>query len=239
MAADPEFRTTRWSLIRTAAGDPGASGRAALEDLCRAYWYPLYAFARRRGVEHAAAEDAVQGLFADVLARGDLAQADPERGRFRTWLRTALKNHMANLDDHARALKRGAGEQVLSLDFTGADERYGLASGVALSAEALFDRAWALTLLDSALADLRADYARRDKSAVFDALRPAITAGEEPLNRPEICERMGWTAGALKVAVHRLRERYRESLRKRVADTLEDSADLERELADLFEALGG
>ncbi len=236
---DPSFRTTRWTLVLNAGASTDESSRLALEDLCRTYWFPLYACARRKGLEHNAAEDAVQGLFAGMLARGDIGRADPDKGRFRAWLRTALQHHLANLAKAKRADKRGAGVTHVSLEMSGAAERYDSSAGAALSPEDLFDRTWALALLDEALRELRSDYVGRDKAELFDALAPTITAGEEPLDRTAIAERFGMTDGALKVAVHRLRERYREVLRRNVIDTLEDPEAFEQELGALFAALGG
>lgn len=233
-----EFRTTRWTVVLSVGGGDGA-GRAALEELCAAYWYPLYALARRRGFTASDAEDAVQGFFADLLARGDVARADPERGRFRAFLSSAFRNHVSNARARERAEKRGGGRAPLSLDVARAEERYSNASGLALDAEALFDRAWALALLESALARLRADYVARGNEALFDALRPALVEPGDEAPRAELARSLGMTEGALKVAVHRLRARYRDALRSAVRDTLEGEGDVERELAALFAALGG
>jgi RNA polymerase sigma factor (sigma-70 family) len=238
-ATEPsDFRTTRWTMV-LGAGRDDAQGRAALEQLCGTYWYPLYAVARRKRLDAGAAEDAVQAFFADLLARGDVARADPERGRFRAYLCTAFRNHLAGERKRARALKRGGGQALLSLDAAGAEQRYSQASGKALDPEALFDRAWALTLLEGALARVRGDYAGRDQEVLFDALRETLTEPEGGAPRAQLAEELGMTEGALKVAVHRLRGRYREALLAAVRDTVEGEADVQAELGRLFAALGG
>jgi len=240
MAQAPDsqtFHTTRWSIILRAGREDG-TGRAALEELCGAYWYPLYALARRRGVNAVEAEDAVQEFFADLLARGDVARADPARGRFRAYLSTAFRNHLANERNRARAAKRGGGRAPRALDAAGAEVRYTEASGRALGPEELFDRAWALTLLEGALARLRAEYGERGREALFDALRHTLVGEQPEESRASLAERLGMTEGALKVAVHRLRGRYREALLGAVRDTVEREEDVEAELGALFAALG-
>lgn len=221
------------------AGRGDAAGRAALEELCGAYWYPLYALARRRGLDANAAEDAVQGLFADLLERGDVERADPERGRFRAFLAVAFRNHLANVRDRERALKRGGGRTPVSLDAAAAEVRYAEASGRALDPEALFDRAWALTLIEGALARLRADYASRGKEALFDALRPTLVEFDPAESRAALAARLELSEGACKVAIHRLRGRYREALLAAVRDTVSEESEVEAELGRLFAALGG
>jgi len=233
------FRTTRWTVVLE-AGRGEAGGRAALEELCGTYWYPLYALARRRGFASDGAQDAVQGFFADLLARGDVARADPERGRFRAFLAKAFTNHLANARDAARAQKRGGGRVALPLDGALAEERYEQASGRALDPVALFDRAWALALIEEALAGLRADYARRGRSELFDALRPVLLEPDGgATDRAALARSLALTDGALKVALHRLRGRARDALRAAVRDTVARDEEVETELARLFAALGG
>ena len=234
-----EFRTTRWTIVLE-AGRGAEGGRAALEELCGAYWYPLYALARRRGLAAVDAQDAVQGFFADLLARGDVARADPERGRFRAFLAKAFTNHLANARDRSRAQKRGGGRVALSLDSGTAEERYEQGSGRALDPEALFDRAWALALIEEALARLRAEYARRGRSELFDALRPVLLEPDgAETDRAALARSLALTGGALKVALHRLRGRARDALRAAVRDTVASEEEVEAELARLFAALGG
>lgn len=237
--SDAGFRSTRWSIVLQAGGAGGADARVALETLCGTYWYPLYAFARRRGLGAEESEDGVQGFFADLLARRDLEGLDPTRGRFRAFLLAAFQNFLSVARAREQTLKRGGGRAPLSLDMEGADERYALASGRALEPEALFDRAWALATLDEALARLRAQYDQRGKTDLFAALAHTLTSEEPPDSRAALAGRLGMSEGALKVAVHRLRQRYREELEQTVAGTLEDPAEVRAELARLFEALGG
>ena len=236
--ADATFRTTRWSVVLEAGGEDAAA-RVALSELCERYWYPLYALARRRGLDRSGAEDAVQGFFADFLERGDVDRADPSRGRFRAYLATAFRNHLANARARERALKRGGGRALVSLDVLEAEARYEASSGQALRPEALFDRAWALALLDQALEALRADYVRRGRARRFDLLRPCLTADDEAIDRAAVAEELALREGALKVAIHRLRQRYRDAVRQAVRDTVGDEDAVEDELAVLFRALGG
>lgn len=250
------FHTTRWSVVLR-AGVSSGEGRAALEELCRTYWFPLYALARRRGVTPEQAEDAVQSFFADFLARGDVARADRGRGRFRSFLSVAFRNFLSNERERARALKRGGGVRLASLDVSEGERRYVEGSGRALDPEELFDRTWALALLETALGRLRADYARRGQEERFDALRHCLTGeppdgasadttadgarpdDREPVSgRATLARRVGLTDGALKVAIHRLRERYREAVAGAVRDTVNDDSEVEEELAALFRALG-
>lgn len=233
---DPDFHTTRWSQVLEAGQE---TGRAALGALLDAYWYPLYALGRRSGLAPPDAEDAVQGFLAALLSRGDVARADPARGRFRAWLGTAFRNHLSNLRDAARAQKRGGGREPIALDLSQAEERYVQGSGRALQPEQLFDRAWALTLLERALAALREDYAARGKTDLFEALRPTLMTEEPAPDRAQLAARLGLSEGALKVASHRLRRRYRETLLAAVADTLSDPNEIQDELQALFAALGG
>ena len=233
------FLSTRWSVVLDVGARDPLVVREALETLCSTYWYPLYAFLRRRGVDAEEAEDVTQGFFARILERRDLEGLDPARGRLRAFLLASMKHYLANHRDYQRAQKRGGGQGPLSLDMSGADERYGLAAAPALSPERLFERAWALALLERVLARLRTSYEDRDRGALFEELKGTLT-GESPVGElAAVGERLGMTEGAVKVAAHRLRERYRKELRAEVAGTLEDPSQVESELQDLFQALGG
>jgi RNA polymerase sigma factor (sigma-70 family) len=235
------FLTTRWSVVAAAGGQrpaPPADVRAALSELCAAYWPPLYAFARRRGSSPADAADLVQDFFARLLEKGDLADADPQRGRFRAWLLTAFKHHASNLRDRERALKRGGGKAPLPLDAGDAEQRFGPQLADPRTPEAEFERRWALLVLDRALQRLTAEQQRAGKTRELEALRPFLVAGEEGAPYAQIAERLGRSEGAIKVAVHRLRRRYGELLREEVAGTLADEREVEEELRDLTRALG-
>lgn len=230
------FRTTRWSLI-AAAGDAAApDGRQALADLCRFYWYPVYAYVRRRGHDRHAAEDLTQAFFARLLEKNDLAAADPARGRFRSFLLTACQHFLANHHDHETAQKRGGGAKPLSIDFGEVEQRYAREPTDPHTPEADFERRWAMALLDQTLTELRAEYAESKKSALFDALKGTLT-GDSTSYR-DLGTRLGLSEGAVKVAVHRLRQRYREKLRAVIAETVDGPAAVDDELRDLFAALG-
>jgi RNA polymerase sigma-70 factor (ECF subfamily) len=233
------FLTTRWSLVARAASPAEPVARGALEELCGAYWWPLYAYLRRRGIDGERAADLVQGLFAELLAKGRLAQADPERGRFRGWLLAALKYHVAHEDERERAEKRGGGARLLPLDPDEADRRWSLASGSELDPERTFERAWAVSVLDQALARLERRCATEGKAELFAALKPALAGDPDAEGLRELGARLGMSEGAVKVAAHRLRQAWREAVRAEVASTLDDLRDLDDEIRALFAALGG
>jgi RNA polymerase sigma-70 factor (ECF subfamily) len=230
MGNDP-FPRTRWSVVRSA----GEGDRDALQQLCTAYWLPLYAYARRRGWAPEDAQDGVQAFFGEILGRGDLAWLDPARGRFRAWLLTALRNSLLRRKAHDHALKRGGGV-ALAVDWAEA-ERIVAADG-ATDAEQAFVRRWTLTLLQRALDSLAAEYRANGSERLFTAVRPALTDGE--LERPyaAVAEELGTSVGALKVAVHRLRKRYRHHLLLQVADTVDSPDEAEDELRFLLASLG-
>ena len=237
-SADPSahgersFATTRWSLVLAA----GAGGSRALAELCRAYWFPLYAFTRRLGHGPHDAEDFTQGFFADLLARDALAGVAAERGRFRSFLLASLKNFLADQRDRARAQKRGGGAPVISFDAVAAEERYALEPAGDGAPELLFDRAWALAVVERALGRVGDEYS--DQTAVFEALRPLLTGGGAQSSYAEIGTALGLQEGAVKVAVHRLRKRYAQALRAEIAETLLDPSEAEAELRHLLAVLG-
>lgn len=230
------FRTTRWSLVRSAGGGDAAA-RASLEELCRDYWYPLYAFARRSGRSREEAEDTIQSFFARLLERDDLATADPDRGRFRSFLAAALRHHMANEFRRANAAKRGGGHVTIAIDWADADVRFEGDLAAERSPEELFERDWALTVLDAALERLRDEYAGRERSELFEVVAAEFGGTVAQESRAEQAARLGMTEGSLKTAVSRARARFRELLRESVADTLSDPAEAEEELLRLFDAL--
>ncbi len=228
------FRTTRWSLVVAAGAAEGSGGRAALETLCRDSWFPLYAFARRGGAAPADAADLVQGFFADLLEREGIAAADPERGRFRTFLLAAFRHHASKEREKARAAKRGGGA-VLSLDFADGESRY-LAEPVDdRTPERIYERRWALALLDRVLGDLEADYAG-DRAPLFRTLRPWLAGGDPP-SHAEAAAALGLSEGAVKVALHRLRRRYRDLLRAAIAETVATPEEVEDEIRHLLGAV--
>lgn len=236
---DPQFYTTHWSLVAAAAGQAGAASQAALADLCQAYWYPTYAFIRRRGYSADDARDLAQEFFATLLDKGWLADVDQERGRFRSFLLTAVARFVAKERDKAAALKRGGGRRVLPIDFDDGETRYQREPSHDWTAERIFERRWALTLLDRTLAALRKEHEQSGKLPLFEALKIFLTgeAGTPPLRHMAL--ELGMTEGAVKVAVHRLREKYRQKLRDEIAQTVATPADVDDELRQLLAALRG
>jgi RNA polymerase sigma-70 factor (ECF subfamily) len=232
------FQTTRWSLILAARGAEAMAANKALAELCGIYWYPLYAFARRKGYDPEAAQDLVQGFFARLLEKGDLASVDRAKGRFRSFLMAACTHYIANQSDHRRAKKRGGGMARIPIDRLTAEGRYGSEPAHELTAERLFEKQWALTLLDHVVGRLEAEMARAGKSRLFEALRPALLGTAERTPFAEIAADFEMTEEAARAAAHRLRRRYRALLREEVARTLDDPADVEEEIAALFACLG-
>lgn len=232
------FATTQWSLV-LAAGERGSAGaEEALARLCSLYWYPVFAFVRRQGHPSDEAQDLTQGFFARLIEKGDLAGADRSRGRFRSFLLTACQHFLSNERDRTRALKRGGGLLPMSIDVVAAEGRYARALAHSETPERLYDRQWCLTLLAGILDDLREDYEASGKARVFDRLKNFLTADEGAGTQVEAARDLGMTAAAVKVAVHRLRRRYREALRRRVADTVESAEDVEDEIRYLLKTLG-
>jgi RNA polymerase sigma factor (sigma-70 family) len=237
LAGRHSFHTTRWSLVARAGGDP-RDAREALEHLCASYWYPLYAFARRRGLAHHAAQDLVQGFFARLIEKQDLSLADPARGRFRSFLLTAFSNFLANQADRERAVKRGGAVARLSIDEAEAERRWAGDFAIVATPEKLFERQWARELLARALAALEAEWAHAGRVALFARLKPFLTGEASETKQSEIAHELSLTENAVRIALHRLRKRYGELVRIEVADTVSDPDDIERELGELFEALG-
>jgi RNA polymerase sigma factor (sigma-70 family) len=238
-SGDPQFHTTHWSLVVAAAKEGGEQPRVALEELCDAYWYPIYAFVRRRGNSAEDARDLTQEFFATLLEKGYLADADPERGRFRSFLLTAAGRFVTKQHERAVAQKRGGGRSILSIDFADGERRYQREPADQWTPERIFERRWALTLLDRTLAQFRREYEAAGKLAQFDALKVFLTgeAGGPPL--AQVAKQLGMTEGAVKVAVHRLRQKYRELLRAEIAQTVVTQEDVDDELMLLRRALSG
>jgi RNA polymerase sigma factor (sigma-70 family) len=231
------FPTTHWSRV-IRAGDPtDREGREALEQLCRDYWYPLYAFARRQGLDREDAGDIVQGFLADLIERRDLTKADPARGRFRSFLRTACSHFLSHARDRDRAFKRGGGRTPVSIDLQDAEGRYLNEPAHDLTAERLFERRWAIVLLGHVLARLEREAARAGKSDLFNRLRPMLEGEDLTVSFKEIGETLQMSEGAVKVVAHRFRGRYRQLLREEVARTVADPADVDDEIVDLLKAL--
>jgi RNA polymerase sigma factor (sigma-70 family) len=233
----PAFVTTHWSVVVAAAGADTTHAQAALERLCRTYWYPLYAYARRRGHSVEDAQDLTQAFFARLLERHWVGDADRERGRFRTFLLTAMSRFMADEWDKARAQKRGGGVSHIPLQLGNAETRYGCEPADGHTPEQDFERRWALTVLDTVLQRLRAEYEREGKGELFAALNSTLVGGRESQPYAELAAPLGLSVGAVKVAVHRLRKRYRHLLRAEIAQTVAADEDVDEELHHFFAAL--
>jgi DNA-directed RNA polymerase specialized sigma24 family protein len=229
------FQPTRWSLIQRVQ-DGGADGAAALSDLCAAYWFPLYGWARRAGMSAEDAEDVVQGFFCDVLRKELFAKADLTKGRLRTFLLTAFRRYRNDQSDRAAAQRRGA-ERLVSFDAVAGEEWYQAESASAAAApDAFYDRQWALTVLEQAMQRLGEEYGRRGKGADFDRLRRYLTDMDDAGYEADAAA-LGVSPGAVRTAVHRMRDRFGEALRVEVAGLLHDDADVEGELRHLLTAL--
>jgi len=223
------FTATHWSVVLAASGGDSARARAALEVLCRAYWYPLYAFVRRTGQSPHDAEDSVQSFFALCLEKNYLAAAEEAKGRFRSFLLLALKRFLAKERDKSRARKRGGGQKPIALDGLTAEERYALEPAELMSADKLFERRWALTLLEQVLCRLREEQAAAGQLAAFEQLKEFLLAGGRGTPYAELAGQLGIGEGAVKVAVHRLRQRYRELLQEEIANTVASPEEAEEE----------
>jgi len=233
------FVTTHWSAVMAAARNETPSARAALEQLCRNYWVPLYAYVRRLGHKREDAQDLTQGFFAHLLAGHTLAHADSERGRFRSFLLASLKHFLAHEWEKARAQKRGGRVRFVPLDFDTAESRCAPAAASRDTPDKVFDRHWALALLDVVLARLRKEYNDSGRDDLFLGLRPTLEGGRSGAPYRDLGGRLGLSEGAVKVAAHRLRLRYRELLRAEIANTVSGPEEVEEELRQLFAALDG
>lgn len=236
--APRQFETTQWSLVAAAKPDEVSQSRAreALEELCRAYWYPLYAFVRSRGYSADDAQDLTQAFFARIIEKGGFASADPERGRFRSYLLGAMKHFLANEWHRARTLKRGGQVQLVEWDRADPEARYTGASSRSDDPEHLYDREWALETVAGALRALRQEMAEAGKGDLFVALEGSLT-GEDDLPRKEIAARLDKSEGAIKVALHRMRRRYGELLRAAIVETVSNETDLDDEMRYLLAVL--
>lgn len=208
----------------------------ALEELCRSYWFPLYAYVRRRGYTKADAEDSTQAFFARFLEKNYLATLNSERGRFRAFLLASLKNFLANEWDKSQRLKRGGGAAHLSLDWQSADTKFQVAATNEPSPDKAFDREWAVALLAHVLERLRAECVAEGKGRQFDQLKVFLTAGKGAVPQADVAVALGIDEAAVRVAVHRLRKRYRELLRDEIAHTLADPTQVDEEMRALFGA---
>ena len=232
------FHTTRWGDVLAARDPAGPEARAALAALCRAYWYPLYAYVRRKGYPRQQAEDLTQGFFADGLARHFLRTADPHRGRFRSFLLASFENYLKNEHQRQQRVKRGGRVRTVAIDPGDAEARYHREPAHVATAVRLYDRRWALTVLDRALDRLELRMAERGQGPLFERLKAALLGDSDAVGYAQVAAELGLTEGAVKVAAHRLRERLGALIREEVAGTVADPAQVDEEIRDLFSALG-
>lgn len=230
------FATTHWTVVLAAGRQHEPQSDRALEALCQTYWFPLYAYVRRQGHAKADAEDLVQAFFARFLAKNYLEGLSAERGRFRAFLLAALKHFLANEWDKSQRQKRGGGLEHLSLDWQTADTQFQIANTVEPSPEKNFDREWALALLGKVIERLQAECVADGKGRLFEQLKVFLAAGKSETAQSEVARALGMEEGAVRVAVHRLRKRYRQLLRDEIAHTLSDPAMMDEEMRALFGA---
>jgi RNA polymerase sigma factor (sigma-70 family) len=231
------FVTTRWTQVLVARGN-SPEARAALSDLCAAYYAPVFAFIRRETPNEDSARDFTQGFFAHLLARSGIDTVDPQRGRFRSYLLGAVKHFLADRRDHANRRKRGGGQLFVAL-VTGTDTSPGLElpDANAPAPDREFDRKWAFTLLDRALTTLATEHQAEGKGAQFEALKPWLTGDAEDISQADAARQLGLNEGAVKVAIHRLRRRFREVIKNEIGQTVSTRAQVDDELRHLLQAL--
>lgn len=235
--ASPVFVTTRWTVVLTARDKALPQSQQALESLCRAYWYPLYAYVRRLGYQSADAQDLTQEFFARLLAKEWLTSADREKGRFRTFLVVALKRFLANEWDRAHREKRGGQAPHFRLDTQLAEARYQFEPAFELNADGLYERRWALTLLETTMTRLRQELRQTNAVSEFERLKGFLTVDKSAISYADLARDLGTSEGAARVAVHRLRRRFRKIFREEVEHTITASEDVDEELRQLFRAL--
>jgi RNA polymerase sigma factor (sigma-70 family) len=232
------FVTTHWSVVLTAGRSDTTRARAALENLCQTYWHPLYAYVRRRGHSSEDSQDLTQAFFARLLERNAVAAVAPEKGRFRSFLLASLNHFLSDEWDKARAQKRGGGK-VISLDLQSAETRLGEIPVENFTPEKAFEHRWAITLLEQVYQRLGEEYRAQGKGTLFDALRTTLAGASDAAPYAELARQLDMSEGAVKVAVHRLRQRYRALLRDTIADTVSTPDEVEDELRYLFRTLAG
>ena len=232
-----QFRTTQWSLVLSAGHDSTPGAQAALEQLCRTYWYPLYAFLRRSGHQDTDAEDLIQSFFAKLIEQDWLATADPAKGRFRSFLLICLKRFVGGEARKAAAQKRGGRSVIVSLDDADGAQRYATEMAEGLAPDEVYDRRWALTLLEQAWDRLREECQATGRLPLFEHLRAAQDGGTEEPSCAALAASLNLTESALKSALFRLRARYRELLRQEVAQTVSDPTEVDDEIRHLLEVL--
>lgn len=233
-----EFGTTRWTIVVAARDQNRPDAQAALAELCEAYWYPLYAYVRRRVGSVHEAQDFTQAFFVWVLEQRLIQAADPERGRFRAFLLTACQRFLINQWHKARAEKRGGGRRQLSLDFESGESKLSMTAIDSMTPEQLYQQQWAITLLERVMEQLRAEYVAKERAKYFDVLKPFLYGLRRDVGYSEAARRVGISETTAKVAAHRMRRRYRALLRAEIAQTVGRPEEVEDEICELFAALG-
>lgn len=234
-----QFATTQWSMVRAVNNENEAAANSALQELCQTYWYPLYTYVRRQGNDASEAADLTQAFFADLLQREDLKKVDPSLGKFRSFLLTALKHFLLNQWDKAKAQKRGGGTSPLSLDFGEADNRYRLEPSHAQTPDLIYQKQWAKTLLDRVTQSLRSEFVKRGKAHQFDKLKKFLAGKNNEETLGEAAHQLSMSEVAVKVAVHRMRQRFGEILRSEIANTVSTEEEIDAEIQQLFDVLSG
>jgi RNA polymerase sigma factor (sigma-70 family) len=232
------FHTTHWTVVLAAREKVGNAAQEALASLCSTYWYPLYAFIRRQGASPHEAEDLTQEFFFRFLERNALERVHPADGRFRSFLLACLKNFLANEHERAQAQRRGGGQSLVPLDCADAETRYSLEPADRRTPDAIFERRWAFAVLERTMKELRREYSTAEKRELFDDLQGFLPGGQGNVPRAELAAKRGVSAGAIDVAIHRMRQRYGALLRQQVAQTVSTEAEVEEEIRHLISALG-
>jgi RNA polymerase sigma-70 factor (ECF subfamily) len=233
------FHTTSWTLVAAAADHPDENSREALARLCQTYWQPVYAFIRRNGYDSDQSQDLSQGFFTLLLEKNYLLDADRERGRFRSFLLTSVKHFLANEWDRTHALKRGGGHSLISIDMVEAERWYTPETMVETTPESLFERRWAMSLLERVMAKFRDEFIAAGKGDQFDKLSVFLNRERESARYEETARQMGLSAGALRIAVHRMRQRCRKLLREEIAETVSTPEQADDEIRFLLAILSG
>ncbi|HEV2392448.1 MAG TPA: sigma-70 family RNA polymerase sigma factor [Verrucomicrobiae bacterium] len=236
--ASSRFVSTRWSVVLKAGGGNSFQAQAALEKLCQAYWYPLYGYVRRRGYSPEDAQDLTQGFFARLLERNWVERADRQKGRFRSFLLSAMSHFLSDQWDKARAQKRGGGQSAVPLQLDTAETRYGYEPADSSTPEQSYDRRWSLALLEEVLRQVAAEYKLKGQEELFSKLHPCLVGNRTEQPYADLAGRLGISEGAVKTAVHRLRQRYRQLLRNEIAQTVANPAEVDEELRHLFAVVG-
>lgn len=234
----PGFHTTHWTVVLLARDAHDTAAQQALNSLCATYWYPLYAFVRRRGANPAKAEDLTQEFFRRILERNALSRVTPTAGKFRSFLLACLKNFLSHEAERGRAQRRGGGVAPLPYEMGDAEKRYALEPADPLTPELVFERRWAFAVIERTIEELGREYAREGKGELFEQLQGCLPGGRGVSSRAELAAAYGVTVGAMDVAVHRLKKRYGALLRQQVAQTVASPDEVEEELRHLITVVG-